>query len=103
MPDGFQSSKGGLSALSWKKARAALEQEQSCYHNASSILMQDGLKHDGRFKQPRYRAPKFGQCIAQWMSRCVRHCIGAIFYQTAPLFAGETFGAVSWADLPSAF
>ena len=93
---GFESSKSGLSAAFLEVSKSRVEKEQSCYDSSFVILMQDGLKHNGRFKQPWYRRPEFSQCIAQWMSRRVRHCIGTVFFKTgARFFACEaSWGAI---------
>jgi hypothetical protein len=79
---GFESSKGGLSATLLEVSECRVENEQRCYYTSFVILMQDGLKHDGGFKQPWYRRPEFGRCVAQWMCRRVRHGIGTVSLKT---------------------
>jgi hypothetical protein len=47
------------------------------------VLVQHHLEHNGGFEEPRDRRPEFSQRIPQWMSRCVRHRVGTVSFETA--------------------
>ena len=94
----FESSESCQGAAFLEVSQSRVENEQRCYDTSFVILMQDGLKHDGRFKQPWHGSPEFGQSVAQWMSRRVRHCIGPVlFKKSARFFACEA----SWCAILS--
>ena len=87
---GFESGKGGLSTTLLEIGKRRVEYKKGRYYASFVVLMQDGLKHDGRFEQPWHRRPEFCQCIAQRMSGRIRHRIGAVFLKTrAGVLAGE--------------
>jgi hypothetical protein len=75
---GLQGSKSGLRAAFLKVGQRGVEYEQGGDDGSLVILVEDRLQQNGRFEQPWHRCPEFGECIAQWMSRRIRHCIGAV-------------------------
>ena len=89
-----------LSATFLEAGKRRIEKEQSCYDSSFVILMQDGLKHNGRFKQPWYKRAEFIQCIAQRMCRCIRYCVRTVFFKMcARFFVHEA----SWTRFVSQF
>src|ERR1017187_1925862 len=88
----LQGRKRSLGTALLEIGERSIEDQQGRNHCRFVVLMQHDLKDNRNFKQPWDRRPELGHCIAKWMSRSIRHCIGAILFKTdARLIAREAF------------
>ena len=72
-----------MCAILLKVGERRIEDQKGRDDRSLVIHMQHKLKHNGGFKQPWNRRPELRHCIAERMSRRIRHCIGTVFFKTS--------------------